>query len=49
MVTAAQLKKPILIATAANKPHQSTVSTNYASAEVMVWLGYKDSETGKPR
>jgi hypothetical protein len=47
MVTAAQLKKPILIATA-GKEHKSTVSTNYASAEVIVWLGYKDSETGKP-
>jgi len=47
MVTDAQLKKPSLIVTW-NKPHKSTVSHDYVSAYVTVWLGCK-TETGEKR
>ena len=45
MVTAKQLKKPVLIVTW-GKPHKSTVSHNYVSATVAMWIGYK-TETGE--
>lgn len=47
MVTAQQLKKPVLIVTW-DKPHKSTVSFGYVSATVTVWIGYK-TETGEKR
>ena len=47
MATTAQLKKPVLIVVA-DQPHKSTVSRDYVSAVITVWLGYK-TEDGEKR